>query len=407
VAGAVRRSLAERGFTVERAAGHGRKRERLEARLPGGPPPELQAPRVAVVGGGIAGASQARAFARLGASVSVFDPTPGGGASGAPAALVSPRLDVGGGPTARLYAQAFARAAALYRSETPWSVIAEGALRLGSGPKDAERFARLSESELYRAESLEALAADTTEALLGDPGVEALRMADALTLEPGAVLDAWLPPVASARVVALSEHDGVWRLLEEDGTVAAEAEIVCLAAGPATASLANVELEPVRGQLSWSARLDAPPSAASWGGYAAPTREGGVLFGATHQRGRSDSAATADDETTNLRGLAERRPRLAQAATAAGPLQSRAAIRAATPDRSPLAGELRPGLFVLSGLGGRGFTTAPLMAEHVAALALGVASPLARDLGELIDPHRFQARAARRRVKPAKAELQS
>src|SRR5690606_483110 len=38
VAGVVRRGLAGRGFTVEKRPGHGRKRERLEARLPGPTP---------------------------------------------------------------------------------------------------------------------------------------------------------------------------------------------------------------------------------------------------------------------------------------------------------------------------------------------------------------------------------
>jgi len=43
---------------------------------------------------------------------------------------------------------------------------------------------------------------------------------------------------------------------------------------------------------------------------------------------------------------------------------------------------------VLGGFGGRGFCLAPLLAEHVAALALGLASPLPRDLSALVDPGR-------------------
>ena len=59
----------------------------------------------------------------------------------------------------------------------------------------------------------------------------------------------------------------------------------------------------------------------------------------------------------------------------------RASVRAATPDRLPIAGAIAPGLvapglYVLGGLGSRGFTLAPLLGEHVAALALGAPSPL-------------------------------
>jgi tRNA 5-methylaminomethyl-2-thiouridine biosynthesis bifunctional protein len=55
VAGAVRRGLSDRGFTVEKRPGHGRKRERLEARRPD----QVEAdrtPRIAVVGPRLAGA---------------------------------------------------------------------------------------------------------------------------------------------------------------------------------------------------------------------------------------------------------------------------------------------------------------------------------------------------------------
>ena len=48
VAGAVRRGLAEQGFVVDKRPGHGRKRERLEARLPTLVEAETR-PRVAVI----------------------------------------------------------------------------------------------------------------------------------------------------------------------------------------------------------------------------------------------------------------------------------------------------------------------------------------------------------------------
>ena len=67
--------------------------------------------------------------------------------------------------------------------------------------------------------------------------------------------------------------------------------------------------------------------------------------------------------------------------------------RFAGPDRLPLAGRLDEGLFVLSGLGSRGFCAAPLLAEHVAALALGAPSPLPRDLAVRVEPLRFSTGA--------------
>ena len=99
-----------------------------------------------------------------------------------------------------------------------------------------------------------------------------------------------------------------------------------------------------------------------------------------------------------LQERAQGLPRLAER-LAAAPLEGRASIRAATPDYLPVAGAAAgaPGrLFVLSGFGARGFTLAPLLAEHVAALALGAPSPLPEPLAAAVDPGRFARRAARR-----------
>ena len=102
VAGDVRRNLqATLAFDVAKVPGHGRKKERLEARLMLRDPNAGVAPkRVAIIGAGIAGAWAARAFVRRGCEVTVYDQAaaPGSGASGNPLALVMPRLDAGDGP---------------------------------------------------------------------------------------------------------------------------------------------------------------------------------------------------------------------------------------------------------------------------------------------------------------------
>ena len=134
--------------------------------------------------------------------------------------------------------------------------------------------------------------------------------------------------------------------------------------------------------------------AVAWGAYVAPTRDG-VVFGATHDRDDSRADRRAADDQRNLAALAARLPDLARRLEGA-PIEARASVRATTPDRMPLAGQLAPGLFVLGGLGSRGFTLAPLLAEHVAALALGAPSPLPAPLARTVAPDRFAQRAARR-----------
>lgn len=66
------------------------------------------------------------------------------------------------------------------------------------------------------------------------------------------------------------------------------------------------------------------------------------------------------------------------------------------PTACPSRGAAGPGGFILSGLGSRGFAHAPLLAEHVASLALGQAVPLEAAGAEALDPARFEARRRRR-----------
>ena len=404
VAGEVRRDLAAAGFAVERRPGFGGKRQRLEARLrspPLHPQPPSPPLRVAIVGAGIAGAALARAFAALGVETQVFEAVgPGAGASGGPAALVAPRLDAGLARPAALFAQAFRRAVALCAA-VPAGAIARGALQLCAGPKDLARFATIAASDLFEAASLRRLdAAQAFEAVHESAG-PGLMIDDTLVVEPREILTAWLGPVGRARVSAVEPAAGAWRLIGEEGDLVGEADVVFLAAGMASAGLApGLPLTAVRGQASVARGVSAP-IAAVFGAYVIATRDG-VLFGATHDRDDESVLPRRIDHERNLAAVAQGLPALA-ARLAGAPLEAHIGIRAATADYLPLAGavpDAGPGLFVLSGLGSRGFTLGALLAEHLAAVVLGAPSPLPTDLAALVDPARFARRARRRAASP-------
>lgn len=393
VAGAVRRGLEAGGFTVAKRPGHGAKRERLEARLPSEPHADPPRVSVAVVGAGVAGAALVRALLREGLDVTVVAAGASSASSNA-AALVAPRLDAGLGAPARLAAAAFARAVQLYDGETPQAMIARGALQLASGARDGERFARIAAWDGFEPGALAPLDAVEAGERLGEaPALPALFEPVARVVEPAALVGAWLAgaPRVEAGVCALERDGDGWALLDAHGGRILRADAVVLAGGAAGAGLLpDLELRPVRGQAETAAGT-APIVAAAWGGYAIPTRDG-VLFGATHQRGDVDVAPRDSDRDANLAALACVRPVLAARVRAlpAAALESRAAVRATTPDHLPLAGPVpgRPGLWTLTGLGGRGFTWAPLLAEQVAAEIAGAPPPLPHDLSRLVAPGR-------------------
>ena len=233
--------------------------------------------------------------------------------------------------------------------------------------RDPARFAKLAGSDLFEPGALQ---------VRQDP--DGLEQRTALVVEPAQVLRAWLGEVRTGRVADLARDEGGWRLVGGDGAEIARADAVIVAAALASRDLLpGLPLEAVRGQASWADGEPAVPAAA-WGGYVLPTRTG-LLFGATHDRG---------DEACDVRA---RMPALAERLRTAD-LQGRAAIRAVTPDRLPIAGPAAGGLFVLAGFGARGFTFAPLLAEHVAARALGAPSPLPAGLAAMIEPPRYASR---------------
>jgi tRNA 5-methylaminomethyl-2-thiouridine biosynthesis bifunctional protein len=378
VAGAVRRGLQAAGFEIAKRPGFGRKRERLEAWLPGVREVTPRPTSLAVIGGGIAGASLARAARAEGLDVTVIDDPDSIAASGNPAALVTPALDAGGGPRAALYAQALARAATLYEAE-PDAVIARQVLQLATTERDPIRFAKVAEQDLFEPGAMR----------VTDAG---LTMGSSLVIEPSVVTTAWCGEIVRRRVARLERdgpkhEEGGWLLLDAAGDLILRTDRVALAGGIATADLVPLPLKPVRGQASWTDAQAPAPTA--FGGYAIPTREG-VLFGATHDRGETATDVRAEDHARNLETLAKGLPDLANALTGKT-FEGRAAIRATTPDRLPLAGITDDGLLVLTGLGSRGFCLAPLLAEHLVARMLDLPSPLPRILSQWVESRRFDS----------------
>ncbi|ESQ76331.1 tRNA (5-methylaminomethyl-2-thiouridine)(34)-methyltransferase MnmD [Asticcacaulis sp. AC402] len=379
VAGHVRRGLQAAGFTVAKCPGYGRKRERLEAVFIG----ECQSPsprprRIAIAGAGIAGACLAWQAGLFGVEADIFDPAPGSGASGNPAALVTPRLDAGDNPISALFADAFAYAVGFYGRLAPQAVIGRGVWQCALDDREQARFGRISQQAGFAAGDLVPFGAGE---LPDAPDLGGLQITPALYVSPAellGVLMAGRPIVRTPLPDDLSGYDAV-----------------VLACGDGILDRPDVALplQPVRGQIESAAEdMD---RAMAWGGYAVP-QAAGMLFGATHDRGDRGTDVRRASSEANLANLARLLPDRA-AALRDVELVSRASVRVTSRDHLPVLGpvvdprlgEVTPAIHVLTGLGSRGFCLAPLLAKAVLANLTGLAPPLTAAAARLLRPGRF------------------
>ena len=355
VAGAVRRALGEAGFAVERREGFGRKRHRLEARLIGERRTRAAPLVPTIIGAGIAGASIAGAFRRRGLTPRVCHDPGHIAASGNGAALVKPRLDLQDNPASRFFLASYLYARHIYAD----AVRHEGLSHIAKTAKESERFHRIAAQEP-----------------LGPGGLvwtgEALAIPGAMVIDTEAAKTRLLDGIdVQARPLgALDDADGP----------------LILACGYGIrALLPGSDYRFSRGQLSWtSGTLEAP---VTYGGYAVPIRDR-ILIGATHDRlvkGEDPFTLRVGDDARNL----------AQAEARGLPVgpdteSHRASVRVTTADTLPRMGPI--GLpdgrraHILSGLGSRGFTFAPLLGEALVSDYLGEPGPLERGFAARIAP---------------------
>lgn len=443
VARAVRQDLAMAGFALEKCPGFGRKREMLTGRFTGAPPASRIAPwyrlpppasrgdRTAIIGGGIAGAAVAGALARRGASAILIDRHDdiAGEASGNPTALISPRLERGPGDAALFHDRAYRMTLALVESAgLAWQ--SRGGVRLVEAASAAPATSRLWPGAVTPIDPAEA------SERAGVPlDAAALWLAEAGLIDP-VLLVARLAAVAERRagtaITRLDRDTSGWRLLDTSGAPIVTADnVVIAAAGGSTgfAPLAWLPTHPVLGQIS-----RVPATAASrgigatliWGGYLTPDIGGGHVLGATHERGDHDPGQWPwpVSDTAHQRNFRETPPALQRLLHPPdGPgWRGRAALRCALPDHLPAAGPIvdaedflarfarlrhgprgafptapayHPGLFALTGLGGRGITTAALAAELLVSQMFDEPWPIERRLALAVTPSRFLYRQAR------------
>ncbi|HEX6969214.1 MAG TPA: glycine oxidase ThiO [Micromonosporaceae bacterium] len=354
---------------------------------------------VAVIGGGPIGLAIAWRCARRGMRVRVYDPRPGSGAVDVAAGMLA--------PVAESYFGEHALTALLVESARHWPGFAaqltdESGLDIGYRD-DGTLVVAQTADDLAQARRLW-----TYQQGLGLP-VTPMRPAQLRDREPllsprlrgGAYLPTDHQVDPRRLVVALrtaAERAGAV-LIPQQVTTFAEldpAGTVVVAAGTGAATLTDLPIRPVKGQvLRLRAPGHGPPGfrhvirgyADGRSVYLVPRADGEVVVGATVEE-RGDVTPTAGAVLDLLRAAVDLVPELAEYDL----VETRAGARPGTPDNMPVLGRLpdRPEVIVATGHYRHGIVLTPVTADLIEALvADGEADPALAPFG----PSRFTAAA--------------
>ncbi|MCF6275257.1 MAG: tRNA (5-methylaminomethyl-2-thiouridine)(34)-methyltransferase MnmD [Robiginitomaculum sp.] len=377
VAGQVRHGLDAAGFTVEKKPGFGRKRERLEAVFKGGAHPRKTSDTPVIIGGGIAGACLAHAFNLRGITPILIEPHSDlkTAASGNPAGLVMPKLDLQDRPESRFYNAAYLYALKLYAKHG--TVLNKGVLHMATSEKEAERFVKIAAYQALPEHEMRAVTRDEAESMLGhkiNTQYGGLYYPSAQTISPIASTKSLSKNCThiQARATQIKRQEGVWHILDGAGEILAKTDTLFVCNGANIQDLWPADVRFTRGQVCWG---DSRHSAHAMiaGNYAAPY-ENGMLLGASHDHvGAGENTKTNADDSAEI--ITQYAANTGQSITNKN-WQSRAAVRVTTRNTLPIAGQAEDGLFILSGLGSRGLMMAPLLGEALVCKALGEPSPL-------------------------------
>ena len=444
----VRDALADTGFSVEKSAGFGRKRDMLAGRF--APrwaarheaPPRVEWPErsALVVGAGLAGAAISERLASRGWRVHTLDRSDdaAGGASGLYAGVLQPHLSRDDCILSRFTRSGFfyahRRRRSVYADETALPPLPSGVLQIADDAAHEKRMADDLALLGYPADYVQRASREDASARAGRevgrggwwiPMGDWVRSA-ALVREQfaAALIQSPMTTAQFHRDIAVLRRQGErWCAIDGGGLEIASAAVVVLANACDAARLgefaSSATLQRVRGQLTLlpgSAR--APRTVVCGRGYVLPAIAGNIVMGASFDPDDDSMQADGACDLANLRRAERLLPGISAGVDVAS-LRGEVAMRCVATDRMPLAGSvvdharardiadaLRgahpgdmprvPGLFCLTGLASRGLVWAQLAAERVASQIEGEPPPLEGTLIDAIDPARFAVKRARR-----------
>jgi len=449
-AGFVRRGLIEKNFEVKKVSGTGKKRHILAGQFKaennasmGSLQPWYESEvqnnsdkkNISIIGAGIAGISTAWALVKRGYRVEVFEAGSklGAQASGNPRGMIMPRLSLQDSADAEFYSSAYFYALRCLQLLDPqqqsWQQT--GGLQLPASARSKKQIAEYPQDVLL-ALTLDAKAA--TEKCGLDIKDSAHYFPLAACVFPLQVLQKMIDEMAEALTIHFNVNiksidyvNEQWQLKNNKNEIVHNTRTLVLANAwqlKKYAQLKHVNLQPARGQLSYyransrSIKLKIP---VSFEAYLMPENNARHVCGASFELGDCNTDLRAEEANENLNEINHWFGGVFSFKDNCG---GRASVRAVTPDRVPLVGAVAKGeellsnygdlykgkpaykyalsknysgLFVNSGYGARGFSSAFLSSELLAAIICNEPLPVSNRVRYALHSSRFLIRDLKKR----------
>jgi len=447
-AGFVKRALIAEGFDVEKVSGTGNKRHMLTAKLSGDViaeknvsqpwyEPELlntTEKKITILGGGLAGLCSAWNLIKRGFQVEIIEEAAeyAAQASGNPVGMIMPRLSLDNSADAEFSTTAYLYALRCLQLIDPqqesWQQT--GGMQLACSERIRKQISKYPQDDSL---ALKMSAKDASEqsGLFIEQPVH--YFPKAACVFPEKLFKCMIDEMGDALTITCNTHvdtiryeTNQWQLLRNNKAVA---ETPCLILANAWSmkqfsQVEHLELRPARGQLSYykanqcSKKLKLP---LSFEAYLMPENNGLHVSGASFELDDHTSDLRDKDFLDNLQNVEHWFEGLFNNDDITG---GRASVRAVTTDRLPIVGhvidchkalkdyadlnkgkaasrypraEVLSGLFVNTGYGARGFSSAFLCSEFLAAKICDEPLPVSSRVRYALDSSRFLIRSLRKK----------
>lgn len=410
--------------------------------------PDSSDSRVAIVGGGIAASILTQQILETSPSVDVHvfckDEAIATRASGNKQGAVYPLLQTSNSPITRLMANSYSYALEYYKSLTTSGIEFEhewcGVLQQAMTPDLEKRYTKLAQTWPQLCHYLDVQKSSQAAGL--ELPFESLLFPDGGWLAPQQLCRNILAKLKEKHNVTVHLNhaiEGLSQVKQQKWQIESfpdsAFDAVIVAGGHESAVLKQtniVDLEPVSGQVSQlhnRSSLSPLKTVLCHKGYITPQQGQHQCFGATFNKGETNENPTIEQQEKNLAQIQQKYSEQNWATDLSHDdvEGNKLAIRATTSDHLPIAGEVlsrdwllnyvdkntgkyrrqflnqseqikgdSKGLYLFTGLGARGLTTAPILAKHLVSLLFGLPSPLSEIEQKAIAPIRFKLRELKR-----------